>query len=72
MKPIVWLQRLLIALDQLLNTLLRGDEDETMSSRCWRENRRCLVTLIDHIFWFDPDHCRTSYESELLKRKSWR
>jgi hypothetical protein len=31
MKQYVW--RLLIAIDQLLNTLFFGDEDETISSR---------------------------------------
>jgi len=67
-KPLDWLKNLLIAVDQLANTLLRGDPDETISSRAYREKWR-IVPLIDAVFWFDPEHCRTSFESEFVRRK---
>lgn len=68
MKPLAWLKNMLIALDQLLNTLLRGDPDETISSRAYRQRWR-IVPLLDAVFWFDPDHCRTSFEAEFVRRK---
>lgn len=62
------LQQIAIAVDQLVNTILGGYADETMSSRCWRlraeQPYRTLRWLIDKLLWFDPDHCRTSCISE--------
>lgn len=63
----------LIALDQLFYvfiTLGNGDPDETMSAAAYRlelEGKlggKIFRPLIDKIFWFDPHHCRTSYEIE--------
>ena len=53
----------LIAADQLVNAVLGGWADETLSSRAWRESPR-LARVIDIIFWFDKDHCFESYVSE--------
>lgn len=55
--------KLAVSLDQLANTVLNGNEDETISSRAGRhsqqdENRECwavwLCWLLDKL---DPDHC---------------
>lgn len=66
-------KRILIALDQLFNTLLNGWPDETLSSRAWRWDvsgkRGWPRKAIDCLFFFDPDHCRESYESERLGRQ---
>lgn len=65
------LKRVLIALDQLLGTLFLPNHqpDETISSRCWRWQVEGKLSwprrLVDALFWWDKDHCRTSYESEL-------
>ena len=65
--------QVLIAIDQLINTLLGGFADETLSSRAYRleleRGRTWARKLIDGLFFFDKDHCRTSYESEVLKRQ---
>lgn len=63
---------LLIALDQFLFcaiTLGGSDPDETMSSAAWRMEVDgkffgFMRPLIDALFWFDPDHCLTSYLKE--------
>ncbi len=64
----------LIALDQLANTVAGGYPDETLSARCWRLRLRkpwCyLRAVIDGLFFFDPDHCRTSFESEVARKHS--
>lgn len=60
--------RLWTALTQLLNTILGGWPDESLSSRTWRNRERRgwrqLHKLIDGIFFWSPDHCRWAYEAE--------
>lgn len=65
-----------IALDQLLWTLItlgNGSPDETMSAAAWRiekEGRlagKIFRPIIDMVFFFDDNHCKTSYESEVLR-----
>lgn len=67
------LKRILIALDQLVNTVFNGWPDETISSRAWRWEQsgklRWPRRLIDTLFFFDANHCRESYESERLGRQ---
>ena len=63
--------RVLIALDQLLNALFGGDEDETMSSRLAKDRLRgrtigcVLCAILDAI---DRDHCARSLERDRGKR----
>lgn len=65
LRKYVW--NLLIALDQLLNTLLGGDPDEAVSSRLGKAARRgsryggWLHDLLER-FW--PGHCRESIEDD--------
>lgn len=68
-----YLKNLLIALDQLGNTLLGGWPDESISSHCWRIDREQGISwprkLVDALLFFDKDHCQESYESELERRQ---
>ena len=68
-----YIRRLLIAVDQLLNAVLGGWPDETLSSRAWRWElagvRSWPRKLIDAIFFMEKDHCLGSYESERLGRQ---
>lgn len=65
--------QVLIAIDQLINTLFGGFADETLSSRAYRleleRERSWARKLIDGILFFDKDHCKESYESEILRRQ---
>ncbi len=69
-----WLLQLLIAIDQLINALIGGWADETLSSRAWRMAResngwitvRNWIDLIFRIFG-ERDHCLNSYMSEKLR-----
>lgn len=63
-----YVKAVLIAVDQLANALLAGWPDETMSSRAWRWEQdgvrawpRCLI---DRLFFWEPNHCRASFQSE--------
>lgn len=64
-----YLKQVLIAFDQLINALLGGRADESLSAHAWRQHlegkRNWPYLLIDAILFFDGNHCRTSYESEL-------
>lgn len=72
-----WGYHVVIALDQLFNALTGGAADETLSSRTYRgamlakppkKRWRLLYSLINGLF-FDVNHCRTAYESELKGRQ---
>lgn len=63
----------IIAIDQLFNALTGGAADETISSRTYRgamlaeppkKRWRVLYRVINGIF-FDHNHCKTAYESEV-------
>ncbi|KMZ26002.1 DNA helicase UvrD [Haemophilus influenzae] len=68
---------IVIAIDQLFNALTGGAADETLSSRTYRgailadkpkKRWRVLYRLINGIF-FDRNHCKTAYESEVLGKQ---
>lgn len=71
----VWyhIKMVLIAIDQLVNTLLLGACDESLSARAWRHykdgSRKWPKILIDAILFFDKDHCENSYLSEIERRQ---
>lgn len=61
-----YLKNLLISLDQLLNTMIGGNPDETLSSRAYRLRKRGIFApsnIINGIFWWQKDHCRESREN---------
>lgn len=62
--------QVLVALDQLINTLLWGFADETLSARAYRhaeikKDRRWPMWIIDHLFFWQDQHCKAAYEAEL-------
>ncbi|WP_032092075.1 hypothetical protein [Necropsobacter rosorum] len=72
-----WLYHVLIALDQLANALSGGAADETFSSRCYRgavlsanpkKRWRFWFRFVNALF-FDKDHCKTAYESEVNRKQ---
>lgn len=70
-----YILQILIAIDQLINTFLAGDADETLSSRAYRAWRAkkpfgmVFKPLIDGLFYpLQRNHCEQAYEAELAKR----
>ena len=63
--------QVLIAIDQLINTLIGGYADETLSSRAYRHkkdgSRSWPAWIIDHLFFWQSEHCKAAYESELKR-----
>ena len=68
-----YLLNLAIAVDQLANTVLAGDPDETLSSRAWRAEQSgqrywgWTRRAIDLLFFWQSGHCQAAYESELAR-----
>lgn len=62
------MKNILLAIDQLANTLIGGHADETISARAWRMQHkrgwRLTRKVIDKLFWWEPNHCYQSYVSE--------
>lgn len=70
---------LAIAVDQLLWVLLtlgHGSPDETLSAALWRMQLagkwqgRVFRPLVDLLFWFDIEHCRTSFDAEMQRTQA--
>lgn len=66
-----YILNLLIALDQLINTLIGGYPDETLSASAWLGEQqgkmipRIMRPVIDFLFIpFERDHCRKAFEAE--------
>lgn len=66
--------QILIALDQLFNTLFMGWPDETFSSRCWRWSRDRVRDwprrLVDGLPFWKAGHCLRAYEGERKRLQS--
>lgn len=67
------IMQVLIALDQLANTVFNGYADETLSSRAHRRQHKNRFwkygrKFIDALFFWQKDHCYNAYLSE-QKRK---
>lgn len=60
-----YILRILVALSQLSNAILGGNPNELLSARAYRTNNTLLIKLIDLLFFFDKDHCKTSFLFEL-------
>lgn len=69
----------LIALDQLLNTVIwiNGDgfgwADETLSARLWRLHLQDVLSdkpykFVDKLFFWEQGHCYDSWISEINRR----
>lgn len=68
LKPYVW--NILIGFDQLVNTLLGGAPDETLSSRAWRLKDASRFwglarRFIDALFFLQEEHCKQAYLAEV-------
>ena len=70
-----YLHALFVALDQLINALLLGAPDETLSSRAYRADRdgkifgRIFRPAIDTLFFWQASHCYAAYVAEVQRRQ---
>ena len=66
-------KQVVIALDQLLNTILGGWADEMLSARCWRRKWLLRYALDYVVFLWQKDeagrrHCEQCYWHELERK----
>ena len=58
-----------VAFDQLVNAVFGGYADETISSRSHRAyvdgKRKWTRNVINAMFFWQKDHCKEAYESEM-------
>lgn len=64
------IKQIAIAFDQLINTILGGYADESMSSRCWRlrafQPYKTARPVIDWLFsYWGANHCENSYNNRM-------
>lgn len=67
-----YIQQVLIALDQLLNTLAGGMPDETLSARAYRQQLKgnaLYAKVINFVFFWQSEHCKEAHESEVKRRQ---
>lgn len=70
----IWLLRIAIALDQLANTILAGQPDETLSSRAHRMRVKgqrywgWTANAIDWVFFWQAGHCEAAWRAEIERR----
>lgn len=38
-----------------------GNPDESISARCWREERKTAIKWIDRVFFWETDHCKNAH-----------
>lgn len=61
------------ASSQWLNTLfLRGEPNESISGRAYREGWRRTEKVINVLLsWKEPDHCRRAHEADVVRAHEW-
>jgi len=65
-----YILNIIVALSQLTNALLAGNENEMLSARCYRESLKgqvqwvVLRIVLDTVFFLDPNHCYNAYMYE--------
>ncbi len=68
-----YLKQILIALDQLVNSLFCGNARETISGRAYRKRNlkhyRIIIRILDALFFWQKDHCRRSHEAEICPQR---
>ncbi len=66
--------RIAIGFDQTANAAFGGDEDETISARCWRLREGPLHSALVQVINFlanDPKHCEDSFIDEQQRRQRY-
>lgn len=67
-----YLMRVLAVCSQGVNVVfLGGHQNDSISSRAYREQRHGAVRIIDRLFSrFEADHCRKSHENDVAWAES--
>ena len=70
-----YVHQVAIGLDQLMNTIIGGMADETLSARVYRNSKRSrtnriIMAILDLVFSpIKRDHCKKSYMNEVTRKQ---
>ena len=74
MKNIIkYIKRVGISISILLNVILGGASNQTLSARNYsrmKEGKKNAVWLIDKIFFYEEDHCMNSWTYWILRKET--
>ena len=56
------IKRVALLVDFAANTLRGGLPTEPISAWVWRKQYKTAIKVIDTLFFWDKDHCKTIYE----------
>lgn len=63
-----YFHNLIICGSQVLNTIIGGHPDETISARSWRKQNKIFIFIINTIFFWQKNHCRGAYHQEMIRK----
>lgn len=65
-------RKLLLLLSMTLNVVFfRGDPDESLSARAWRQRERGWGRMRSRIDrFFGPDHCKGAYDAQRSRERA--
>lgn len=63
-----FIKEIVLWLDQGLSVLTGGYADETLSARAYRRKWVLGQKLINMLFFWQVNHCKTAYENEIFRR----
>lgn len=63
--------RILESFSRFINCLIGGSEYESISARCYREDRIIMMKLINTIFFWQNNHCRGAYNNAIIKMNEY-
>ena len=67
-----YLKRVWSAFSQLVNTIfLMGEPNESISGRCYREPWPMAMAVINTIFFWQVNHCRSAYTNDIEWAKNY-
>ncbi len=68
-----WVWNILIAIDQLVNTIFGGDPDETISSRVGKDadKNKFAAFMVKFLDIFEKEHCEKSKEDDEGKNNAF-
>lgn len=75
-KILKYIKNILVSIDQLVNAILGGDPDETISSRLGKYRHKKYVyyiyKLVNFLFFWDNKHCESAIEADEGKDSIWK
>lgn len=60
------LLKIFAALSQVINAIIGGHNNETLSGRAWRKQNKFWIKFFNAIFFWQKNHCLTSHLEDVI------